>query len=47
MEAGVAKSRKNGLPPINRSLLYEQGYTIGSARLQLSETTGKETTKCD
>ena len=30
-----------------RSLLYEQGYTIGGARLQLSETQGKETTKCD
>lgn len=31
-----------------RSLLYEQGYTIGGARLQLSENqTSKDTTKCD
>lgn len=31
-----------------RSLLYEQGYTIGGARLQLSgNQTNKDTTKCD
>jgi len=30
-----------------RSLLYEQGYTIGGARLQLSEGSQKETSKCD
>jgi len=30
-----------------RSLLYEQGYTIGGARLQLSEKKKKNTTKCD
>lgn len=31
-----------------RSLLYEQGYTIGGARLQLSDSqSGKEDTKCD
>ncbi len=30
-----------------RSLLYEQGYTIGGARLQLSDHQQKETPKCD
>ncbi len=30
-----------------RSLLYEQGYTIGGARLQLSDTQHKEAPKCD
>ena len=30
-----------------RSLLYEQGYTIGGARLQLSDTQQKGDTKCD
>ena len=30
-----------------RSLLYEQGYTIGGARLQLSDSQTKDTTKCD
>ena len=30
-----------------RSLLYEQGYTIGGARLQLSDNQQKDTTKCD
>ena len=30
-----------------RSLLYEQGYTIGGARLQLSDSQTKETPKCD
>ena len=30
-----------------RSLLYEQGYTIGGARLQLSDNQQKVTTKCD
>ncbi|MCK5385710.1 MAG: MerR family transcriptional regulator [Gammaproteobacteria bacterium] len=30
-----------------RSLLYEQGYTIGGARLQLSDNHQKDTTKCD
>jgi len=30
-----------------RSLLYEQGYTIGGARLQLSDNQHKETPKCD
>jgi DNA-binding transcriptional MerR regulator len=30
-----------------RSLLYEQGYTIGGARLQLSDTQQKVTPKCD
>jgi len=30
-----------------RSLLYEQGYTIGGARLQLNDTQDKETPKND
>ena len=31
-----------------RSLLYEQGYTIGGARLQLNESSSdKATSKCD
>ena len=30
-----------------RSLLYEQGYTIGGARLQLSDTQTKEDVKND
>ena len=30
-----------------RSLLYEQGYTIGGARLQLSDPHQKETNNCD
>jgi len=31
-----------------RSLLYEQGYTIGGARLQLNDSqSGKVETKCD
>ncbi len=30
-----------------RSLLYEQGYTIGGARLQLSDNQHKDTSKCD
>ena len=30
-----------------RSLLYEQGYTIGGARLQLSDPQQKETNNCD
>ena len=30
-----------------RSLLYEQGYTIGGARLQLSDNQQKETSKSD
>ena len=31
-----------------RSLLYEQGYTIGGARLQLSDNqSGKQEKKCD
>ena len=30
-----------------RSLLYEQGYTIGGARLQLTETQAKDPIKSD
>lgn len=30
-----------------RSLLYEQGYTIGGARLQLNDPQQKETNNCD